>query len=470
MRSELRTVLLCAAAVAATWALAVPRLAAQPRDEAQQPSRAPDQARDQDAMRPAAGEPAGGEVPGEEGRGMPALLGPQRMGRESSGTSWQPESSPYEGLFRQSGAWQMMLHAAVFVPYDDQEGQRGAIRWFSTNWVTGTAARELGPGRLGLRAMLSAEPWTVGRGGYPLLLATGETANGRTPLVDRQHPNDLFEELAATYSMALGRASSLFAYVALPGEPALGPPAYMYRFSAMDNPEVPLSYHWLDSTHTTYGVTTLGWTLDSLKVEGSAFRGREPDQVRTGIESPSLDSYSFRATLEPDPGLTVQGSYGFLKSPEQLAPGVNVVRSTVSVMYNTPLAEAGNLQTTFAWGRNQRHPGRTTDAWLFEGEAAFLSRHTLFFRLEEIENDELVQDIFGGLVSRNRNGQVPVAVVSKVGGGYVYDLLVGPSYRTGVGGDVSVTHVPQRLEPLYGGDWVPGWMLFLRFRLGGAVG
>jgi hypothetical protein len=407
--------------------------------------------------------------------GMSALLGPYAMSRESSGTSWQPESAPHEALFTQRGPWALMLHGQIFAIYDDQESKRGGSKWFSENHVMGIAARPLGPGRLGLRAMLSAEPWTIGRNGYPLLLQTGETANGRTELVDRQHPHDLFNELAATYSLPLWRDSSVFLYAGLPGEPALGPPTYMHRFSAIDNPETPLSHHWLDSTHISYGVTTLGWILGGLKLEGSAFRGREPDQHRANIESPSLDSYAFRVSYQPDPGLLVQGSFGHLKSPEQLAPDIDVNRSTVSVIYNTPLAENGNLQSTFAWGRNKRLPGRTTDAYLFEGTAAFLARHTVFYRVEELENDELIADVLGVNAVRDllvqRNGRLlqPVAVVTKVAGGYVYDFLVGQAYRTGAGFDVSVAHVPTRLEPSYGADWVPGWMLFLRFRLGSSA-
>jgi hypothetical protein len=402
---------------------------------------------------------------------MGALLGPYGMSRESSGTSWQPQSSPHEALFTQRGPWALMLHGQVFAIYDDQEGKRGGSMWFSENHLMGIATRQLGPGRLGLRAMLSIEPWTIGRNGYPLLLQTGETANGRTELVDRQHPHDLFDELAATYSLPLWRDSSVFLYAGLPGEPALGPPTYMHRFSAIDNPETPLSHHWLDSTHISYGVTTLGWITGGLKVEGSAFRGREPDQHRADLERPKLDSYSFRISYQPDPGLSVQGSFGHLKSPEQLAPNIDVDRSTVSVIYNTPLAESGNLQSTFAWGRNKRLPGRTTDAYLFEGTAFFLARHTVFYRFEELENDELVSDVLGvdDLVLRNGHLVQPVAAVTKVAGGYVYDFLVGEAYRTGAGFDVSVSHVPTRLEPLYGGDWVPGWMLFLRFRLGSAA-
>jgi hypothetical protein len=405
---------------------------------------------------------------------MPALLGPYSMRREASGTSWQPESSPHEALFTQRGAWALMLHGEAFAIYDDQEGKRGGSKWFSENYLMGVATRPLGPGRLGLRAMMSLEPWTIGRNGYPLLLQTGETANGTTELVDRQHPHDLFDELAATYSLPLLRDGSLFLYAGLPGEPALGPPTYMHRFSAIDNPETPLGHHWLDSTHISYGVATLGWILGGLKVEGSAFRGREPDQHRADIESPSFDSYSFRVTYEPDPGLAVQGSFGHLKGPEQLTPNIDVNRSTVSVTYNVPIAENGNLQSTFAWGRNQRRPGRTSNAYLFEGTAAFVARHTVFYRLEELENDELIADVLGvsaahkdGVLLDERLAQ-PLAVVTKLAGGYVYDFLVGEAYRTGAGFDVSVAHVPARLEPSYGGDWVPGWMLFLRFRLGGA--
>ena len=54
----------------------------------------------------------------------------------------------------------------------------------------------------------------------------------------------------------------------------------MHRASGMDNPEAPISHHWLDSTHITFGVVTLGAVVDTWKIETSAFRGREPDQRR----------------------------------------------------------------------------------------------------------------------------------------------------------------------------------------------
>lgn len=525
MGLELRTALLCWAALAVAGASpglllaepapVAPALAA-PEPSAPEPSAPEPSAPAAPAAQPAPGEPAAhgaheqhgdgpaampdmpgmpgdvsgkpgmaGDMPGMAGHSMQgmhaiaALLGPYSMTRESSGTSWQPESSPHEGLFTQHGPWALMLHGQAFVTFDDQERLRGDSHWFSSNMLMGLATRQLGPGRLGLRAMVSAEPWTIGRDGYPLLLQTGETANGRTALVDHQHPHDLFDELAATYSLPLTPASSTFLYVGLPGEPALGPPTYMHRFSAMENPEAPLSHHWLDSTHISFGVATLGGIIGGLKVESSAFRGREPDQHRADIESPKLDSYSFRVSYQPDPGLSVQGSWGHLHAPEQLEPAVDVNRSTVSVIYNAPLAENGNLQTTLAWGRNQRRPGRTTNAYLFEGAAAFLARHTVFYRIENLENDELIAAVLGlpsvihgpakGVAFRERGGTPAVAVVTKVAGGYVYDALVGEGYRGGPGFDVGVVHVPQRLEASYGGDWITSWMVFFRLRLGNSA-
>src|SRR4029078_2210463 len=101
------------------------------------------------------------------------------------------------------------------------------------NTCTATVSRVMGvraagEGRLGFRAMVSAEPWTVGARGYPLLLQTGETAGGVHPLVDRQHPPHPPQELAGPSSRPLGGGSGSL-YLALPGEPALGPTAYMHR-------------------------------------------------------------------------------------------------------------------------------------------------------------------------------------------------------------------------------------------------
>ena len=85
----------------------------------------------------------------------------------------------------------------------------------------------------------------------------------------------------------------------LPGEPAFGPPAFMHRLSAVASPEAPISHHWLDSTHITFGVATVGWVHRNWKLEGSRFKGREPDEARYGIESPKFDSSAVRLSWNP---------------------------------------------------------------------------------------------------------------------------------------------------------------------------
>jgi hypothetical protein len=395
------------------------------------------------------------DMPGMEGMDhsmheMHALLGPYPMTREASGTSWQPDSAPHSGLHRMAGPWELMLHGYATVIHDRQDGPRGDTKRFSENMLMGMANRSLGPGRLGFRAMLSAEPWTIGRSGYPLLLQTGETANGHDPLVDRQHPHDLLMELSGSYSLPLGSDGSVFAYLGLPGEPALGPPAFMHRFSALENPEAPLSHHWLDSTHVTFGVATLGWVRGPLKLEGSVFTGREPDQNRTDVESPKMDSWSARLSFNPAPDWSFQASYGHLHSPEQLEPEVDTDRATLSAIYSRPLP-GGTWQTTFAWGRNMRSPGRTTDAWLVES-AITHSRHTLFGRAERLQNDELL----------DHTGEV--FTVGKVSLGYLYDVPVTESCKTGVGLVGSVAEIPGALKDAYG-DQPLSWMGFLRVRI-----
>lgn len=385
--------------------------------------------------------------------GMAAFLGPYGMTREASGTSWQPESAPHEGLHWNRGPWQLMTHGYAMQLYSDQAGRQRDTKNFNENMLMGMASRQLGPGRLGLRTMLSAEPWTIGATGYPLVLQTGETADGRTPLRDRQHPHDLFMELAATYSLPLGADRSIFLYLGEPGEPALGPPTFMHRFSGMDNPEAPLSHHWLDSTHISYGVVTLGWIDGGWKLEGSAFNGHEPDPQRTDLDPPKLNSYSFRASFQPAPNWSLQASAGHLLSPEQLEPGVNTTRSTASVMYNRPLA-AGNWQTTLAWGRNDRSPGRTTNAFLLESGLGFAGRHTLFGRLERLGNDELL-------------GTGQVATVGKLSLGYIYDALAAKAFKAGVGVEGSVARVSGGLVARYGSQALYSWMTFLRVKLTG---
>jgi hypothetical protein len=378
------------------------------------------------------------------------------MTRDASGTAWQPDSSPMEGVHGNLGGWATMLHGQIAGVYDNQGGPRGGEKTFEESILMAMAQRETAGGTLTFRDMVSLDP-LMGKSGYPLLLATGETADGKTPLVDRQHPHDFFMELAGVYSHPLSENASAFLYAGLPGEPALGPVTFMHRFSGMANPEAPIDHHWLDSTHITFGVVTAGMVYDRLKLEVSSFRGREPDQNRWDIEAPRFDSWSVRATWNPSPDWSLQVSRGHLHSPEQLTPLVNQDRTTASATYNRPLAH-GNWETTVAWGRDENQPGNTSDAFLLESAASF-GRHTFFERAENVDKDELFSDQptspFSG---RTFN-------VSKFSFGYFYTLPIGRPFALDLGGLVSKYALPSELDSTYGAD-PTSFMLFARFKLG----
>ena len=378
---------------------------------------------------------------------MRGAFGPYPMTREASGTSWQPDAAPHQGMHVQRGDWSTMTHGFVSLIHDRQGGPRGDTMTFSTSMLMLMAQRPAAGGTFGVRGMISADP-LMGKRGYPLLLQTGETANGQ-PLIDRQHPHDFFMELAASYSRPLSRQSSVFVYAGLPGEPALGPPAFMHRFSGEENPEAPISHHWLDSTHITYGVATLGYVHGRVKIEGSVFRGREPDENRYDIESGRLDSGSVRLSVNPTANWALQLSRGRIKSPEALHADETVVRTTASAIYHR-----GSMQTTLAWGRNAAGH-HTTDTLLLESAVRLRRVHTLFGRIERADKNELFPE--GHPLDHE------TFTVGKLSVGYLYDLPREGRLRLGIGGLVSRYSLPGALEPHYGSP--TSVMLFARARI-----
>lgn len=381
---------------------------------------------------------------------MGGALGPYTMSREASGTSWQPDASPHEGLHVMREDWSLMAHGMAQFVFDHQGGPRGADKAFASTMLMGMARRELSPGTLGLRAMLSLDPALVGKDGYPLLLQSGETTDGVTTLVDRQHPHDLFMELSASYSVPFGDKGSAFAYAGLPGEPALGPPTFMHRGSGDELPEAPITHHWLDSTHVAMGVATAGATWGPVKLDASRFTGREPNQYRWDIDRPLFDSNAVRLTVNPAPAWSLQASYGHIRGPEQLEPEVDVDRVTASASHVLPLRR-GDLRTTFAWGRNNQIPGPGLDAFLLESTLR-RDAHTVFARAERVDKDELSDD------------RTP-RTVTKTTAGYLYDFASFARCRWGAGASGSVMLVPRALRARYGS--APGAvMLFIRAKLG----
>ena len=382
---------------------------------------------------------------------MHGFLGPYPINREGSGTSWLPDTTPHFGVHNTYGEWQTMYHALFNLVYDHQAGPRGGDKTFVNGMFMAMAQRPLGDGTFGLRAMLSPDPF-MGANGYPLLFATGETADGRTHLIDRQHPHDLFMELATTYSYTFNKTSSVYVYAGLPGEPALGPSAFMHRTSGMDIPEAPITHHWLDSTHITFGVLTAGVVLDTWKIEASVFKGREPDQYRYDLEAPKLDSYSARISWNPIRELSFQVSWGHLKSPEQIEPDKNEDRFTVSAIYTQPFGKDNIWSTMVAWGRKMMKPGDTLDGFILETAAIFQKKYTVFARAERVQENELL-DL----------EPAPIFTVNKLTVGGIYDFVRTDHAKFGIGGLVSFYGVPDGLKSVYGDP--TSAMAFVRLKI-----
>lgn len=387
---------------------------------------------------------------------MSGVLGNYAMTRESSGTSWQPDSSVHGGLESMHGDWMFMGHALLNGVYDWQQGPRGGSDTFVSGMIMGMANRHFDGGdALQFRAMMSPEP-LMGKAGYPLLLATGETADGATPLIDRQHPHNLFMELSGTYSHAFTPLYRVFVYAGLPGEPAFGPPAFMHRQSILDSPEAPISHHWLDSTHIADGVVTVGLVHDDWKVEASRFHGREPDQFRYKIEHGALDSASVRISWNPARDLALQVSWAEQISPEQLEPTINQSRFSASAIYTKPLGEGTWWSTTVAWGRRRSTHSVPLNAYVLESALKPADAWTLFARGEREANDELV--VQGPLQGATYN-------VAKVSAGVIRDFRVADKLKVGIGALYAFNFVPGPLGSLYGRTDPQGAMLFVRLNL-----
>jgi hypothetical protein len=374
---------------------------------------------------------------------------------EGSGTARLPGNEPMNhGLhLGVGGADTLMLHGYVWGVYTKQSSPRGGEKLYAQSMAMAQYEHPFEGGRLQLRAMGSLEP-AMSHDGYPNLFATGEVAYGR-PLVDRQHPHDLFMELAGRLDIDIADGTSVFVYGGPVGEPALGPSAFMHRGSAKYNPEAPITHHWFDSTHITYGVVTTGVSAPKWQLEGSAFRGREPDEFRWNIEAPKLDSWSVRATFTPTPAWAIQASYGHLKSPEEQHPNENEDRTTFSASYDN----GHGLSATAAFSSKRRVPGRALTAWLGEANWNIDAHHTVFGRVENVANDELFPDPAHPLHDETFR-------ITKLQVGYAYRLALPDSpVRLALGGTISAFAKPAALNPYYGNNPL-GFALFAKLSLG----
>ena len=370
-------------------------------------------------------------------------------------------------------SWTWTTDANAFFGYNYQQRRYADFAsWDSQNWAMLNGSRRVGPGRLFVNAMFSLEPWTVGRlvysgdyrlpavGGTPQLYQTGESFD-QIPLVNYQHPHDLFMGLGATYQIPAGRLTYFFG-ADLVGSPALGPTPFMHRESARSNPQVPLTHHDLDSTHITPGVLRAGVTAGPLTFEGSVFRGAEPDENRFNIEAPALDSWSARIGWHRGPW-TAQVSGGLLHEPEWFDP-FDITRLTASISFDGQLGSRP-FNATAAWGENRQFNGfqNVEDGYLLEWDLR-AARASTFYGRGEVAKKHLF-----GLISHPKGFTHPHAYsdIAALTLGYLHDLPIPKAARLGIGGDITVYHTSQDLIVYYGGS--RSYHVFLRWRPGGGT-
>lgn len=386
------------------------------------------------------------------------------MGAMGSGTSWQPSSGPMHMHYKNAGDWLLMFHYNLIVGMNRQGGPRGVTKLDSENWFMPMAYHKIGKGTLQLRGMFSAEPFTFPPGGSPLLFQTGETYKGQ-PLIDRQHPHDLFMELSAQYTLPVGERGTWFAYFGYPGEPALGPVAFMHRSSASENPSATLAHHLQDSTHISFGVLTTGFTYRWFKLEGSIFNGREPDENRYNFDAHQWNSRSARLWFMPNENWAMQVSYGFLRSPEGQEPNTDIRRTTASVQYNRPFKH-GNWAAAFIWGRNHLSGGgenANLNGYTAESTINLLDKNYLYTRLELVDKNELLRSSDRALLGITEDH--PSFRIGAYTFGGVRDVWNTEKVSVGIGSDITFFSKPSILDRIYGTNPV-GWKLFLRIRPG----
>ncbi|PTR00871.1 hypothetical protein C8P68_101100 [Mucilaginibacter yixingensis] len=393
--------------------------------------------------------------------GMPADTMPQHhavmssqysidlpMNRDGSGTSWVPDSSPMYAYMKHGKRWMSMLHFNQFIRYNAQDvfkqGSRGGSHFDAPNMIMGMTQTQVGKnGLFGINAMLSFDPFLVGNHGYPLEFQTGETYKG-SKLVDRQHPHDLVAQLALSYTQHLGDNMDAFVSAGYPFEPALGPPVFMHRLSGMSNPDAPLTHHYADATHITFGVATLGFRYKDFKIEGSTFTGREPDEHRYDFDKPKFDSYSVRLSYNPSNNWALQVSNGWIHSPEELEPDHNVIRTTASVMNVTPYTEDSYLATTLVYGQNHiSNHGETLPSVLLESTLQ-LSKTAVYGRFEYVKKNADELDLLAMLPT---NPDLNINALT-LGTNRIIFNFKNTDVRAGIQGTLNVS--PTQVRSLYG--------------------
>lgn len=376
------------------------------------------------------------------------------------------------GIERSLGKWTIGFHGSVFIQYDDQSTKRGDTQLGVIDWEMAMATRRIGNGQLELRAMTSLEPFVLGGDGYPELLQTGGTYR-HSFLHDRQHPHDALMEMAVAYTHDLAHVATASFYAGAVGEPALGPVAYMHRPSAENDPFAPLGHHWQDASHQSFGVVTLGVNTRTLKLEGSVFNPREPDENHLIVDyrGAKLDSYSGRLSWAATSHLVASTWWAYLNSHDRLDPDTRMHRYGASIITETRGPGGGAWSNTFVWGMNLHHHGAAShelahgtpgasphhhaSSLLVESNLSLGTKTNVFARLERVmKNGEELGFLGGDLTELYDVRSVSAGVTRRI-------AAVGPT-AVSLGARGSVNLVPEVLLATYGTRTPAGFSVYAK--------
>jgi hypothetical protein len=324
------------------------------------------------------------------------------MNRDGSGTSWVPDETPIYAYMIQGKKWTTMIHGSFFARYNNQDlfkqGSRGGKKVDVPDWFMVMTQRKVGNnGLFAINTMFSFDPFLV--------------------------------------------VSASFGY---PGEPALGPPVFMHRLSAINDPDAPLGHHYQDATHITFGVATLGFRYKDVKLEGSVFTGREPDEFRYNFDPMRFDSYSVRLSYNPSKEWALQVSNGWIHSPEVTEPLQNVDRFTVSAINTKILNENSYIASTLVYGQNHYSDnGKTLPSILLENSLQ-LNKWAIYDRYEFVKKDAEELNLTGDFPA-NPNFNINAITL---GANRIISTFKQTNLTAGVQATLNASPAP--LRPLYG--------------------
>ncbi len=342
-----------------------------------------------------------------------------------------------------SPGWQLMQDGTISGIINHQGGPRGGDEFAVSNWWMGMLMRDFGNQQLSLNLMLSLDTVTNGRDGYREIFQVGEVLDGK-PLIDRQHPHDVFSQVAVSWRKTLSDETSVIIAGGPAGEPTLGPVAFMHRPSAAGLMLAPLGHHTFDSTHISFGVVTTAVERGRWTVEASVFNGREPDDNRWDFDFGSLNSIAGRVWFRPTADWNIQVSSGLLREPEPLEPG-NVQRTTASASWFRK-SDAGFKAVTVGYGVNAGHGER---------------QHGLFgeFTVEQHANS-----VFGRAESQQVETSLALNTVTAVTLGAARRLVTWKGFDGAAGAEFTFYRVPEPLRVTHGSHPV-SFQIFFRLRL-----